>query len=270
MIDDTGIHCVEPDANGCTACVARNGSPAGHDVDVALWRARSARLLEGARRVFVPSDDAATRLGRYFDDVAWRVRPHREEPWAGRSLAAERHGGATRVAVVGAIGYHKGSQILLACARDAAERKLPLTFAVIGFSDCNDELLDTGRVEISGAYEEDDLASLIEQARCQIAFLPAVWPETYSYTLSHVVRSQLHPVVFDLGAPADRVRAMGFGDVWPLDLAPGAINDRLLALEPADFPRDRVEAAHQANWTSCLKDYYDGLVLDSPVNDSAG
>jgi len=268
MIDDSGVHCAEPEADACTACVSRNGSPVGHDVDVERWRARSASLLEGARRVFVPSEDAAARLGRYFDDVAWRVRPHREAPWAGRPLTAPRHGGETRVAVIGAIGYHKGSRVLLACAQDAAERRLPLTFAVIGFSDCNDELLDTGRAEISGAYEEEDLPSLIERARCQIAFLPSVWPETYSYTLSHAVRAQLHPVVFDLGAPAERVRAMGFGDVWPLDLGPGEINDRLLALEPTSFPRDRVEAAHHAVWTSCLKDYYDGLVIETPERDS--
>ena len=37
-----------------------------------------------------------------------------------------------RVCVIGAIGIHKGYQVLLDCARDAAERRLPLEFVVVG------------------------------------------------------------------------------------------------------------------------------------------
>ncbi|MDH4017053.1 MAG: glycosyltransferase, partial [Actinomycetota bacterium] len=269
MIDASGIYCGEPDVDACTRCIAELGSPVGDDIDVARWRARSEILLAGARRVFVPSQDAADRLARYFEDVRWLVRPHVEGPWTSPSAAAPKRGGETRVAVVGAIGYHKGSQILLACAEDAAVRKLPLRFEVVGYTDCTEELLATKRVAVTGPYEEDELPALLERARCQLAFIPSVWPETYCYSLSHVVRAQLHPFVFDIGAPAARVEAMGFGDVLPLELSSAEINDRLLAARPADFPRDRVEAAHDFEWPSCLKDYYDGLVIESPELGSA-
>ncbi len=265
MIGASGVYCGEPeDVDECSHCIARIGSPVGRAIDVGRWRERSQSLLEGARRVFVPSDDAAARLGRYFDDVRWLVRPHAEPAWTANSVVAPKRGGETRVAVVGAIGYHKGSRILAECARDAADRKLPLHFVLIGHTDRTEELRGTRHVEVTGPYEESNLMTLLERARCQLAFLPSVWPETYCFTLSHVVRAQLHPVVFDLGAPAARVRAMGFGDVLPLGWTATQINDRLLAIEPADFPRDRVEAAHDHPWTSCLKDYYDGLVLEAP------
>jgi glycosyltransferase involved in cell wall biosynthesis len=263
MIDESGVYCGEPEVEVCTECISRIGSPVGRMIDVSRWRARSQTLLAGARRVFVPSEDAAERLGRYFEDVHWLVRPHAEAPWTDASAVAPRRGDL-RVAVVGAIGYHKGSQALLACARDAARRKLPLRFAVVGHTDCNDDLLATGRVEITGPYEEDDLPALLTRARCQLAFLPSVWPETYCYALSNVVRARLHPVVFDLGAPAARVRSMGFGTTLPLSLSPGEINDRLLDTTPDAFPRDRVEAAHDSSWASCQKDYYDGLSLEAP------
>jgi hypothetical protein len=37
-------------------------------------------------------------------------------------------------------------------------------------------------------------------------------------------------VVFDIGAPAERVRQTGRGWVLPLGLPPGAVNDALLRL----------------------------------------
>jgi hypothetical protein len=61
--------------------------------------------------------------------------------------------------------------------------------------------------------------------------LGAVWPETYSYTLSVALRSGLPTWVFDIGAPARRLREAGVGKILPLSMARnyGAINAAIMA-----------------------------------------
>ena len=59
-------YCGEPDVAQCEACVADAGNLIDEDISVAALRRRSARLLAGARRVIVPSEDTAARIRRHF------------------------------------------------------------------------------------------------------------------------------------------------------------------------------------------------------------
>jgi glycosyltransferase involved in cell wall biosynthesis len=232
LVDPSGRYCGVPDAGVCGDCVARAGSELGPGVDVAAHRERFRALLQRARRVFVPSRDAALRLAPLLPGVRLLVRPHFED-WtdAGPAAALRRPGDELRVAVVGAIGPHKGSEVLLACLRDAARRRLPLRFVVIGYTDRDEDLLATGRAELGGAYEEAELFARLRAARCHCAFFPAVWPETHCFTLSAAMRAGLLPVAFDLGAQAERIGEAGFGVLLPLDAPEGRINDTLLGLQ---------------------------------------
>ena len=58
------------------------------------------------------------------------------------------------------IGAHRrrtrATTSLLACARDAAERDLPLEFVVVGHTTDDARLLATGRVFVTGPYEPDE------------------------------------------------------------------------------------------------------------------
>jgi len=103
---------------------------------------------------------------------------------------------------------------------------MPLEFVVVGYT-CDDKrLLDTGAVRITGRYAESEAAALIEAQRAHLAWLPSVWPETWSYVLTQIWEAGLYVVVHDIGAQAERVRTTGHGMVVPLDPPPG----RLLAL----------------------------------------
>ena len=109
---------------GCTACLAKR--PAQWGLDIATWRGAFGRVLRGANRVIAPSQDVAVRMRRYFPDLAIEVWPHPEGP-----PAPVPHSVA-RVAVLGNLSPEKGLHVVAACARDARERDLPLTFRVLG------------------------------------------------------------------------------------------------------------------------------------------
>jgi GT2 family glycosyltransferase len=239
-------YCGEPAVATCEVCIADLGSVSGEAISVAGLRQRSGRLLAGARHVLAPSADTAIRLRRHFPMIEVRTVPHGDDddlagaPIAGRpgrgddedhaaSIADRPARGTARICVVGAIGVEKGYEILLACARDAAERGLKLEFVVVGHTIDDARLLDTGRVFVTGEFQPAEAVPMIQAQDAALAWLPSVWPETWCFTLSEAWRAGLLVVAFDLGAQAERIRRTGRGVLLPLGLPPAAINSALLA-----------------------------------------
>ncbi len=132
LIDGSGRYCGEPPVSVCRSCVRKNGSRLGGGLSVPALRARSAAWLGEARRVLAPSADTASRLKNYFPALDIEVRPHAPPFTPLPQTAPSPRAKTLRVGLIGAIGGHKGYQVLLGCARDAAARRLPLEFVVIG------------------------------------------------------------------------------------------------------------------------------------------
>jgi GT2 family glycosyltransferase/glycosyltransferase involved in cell wall biosynthesis len=229
LIDGTNRYCGEPEISICRSCVRRNGSRLAEKISVASLRARSEIWLRSARRVIAPSADTAGRLRRYIKDLVVEVRPHAAAAPPAPLARRPSRRGALRVAVLGAIGTHKGYRVLLRCARDARARELPIEFIVIGHTENDARLLATGKVFITGRYHEEEAVHLIQREQPDIAWLPSVWPETWCYTLDYALQAALPVAAFDLGAIAERLRAMGVGELMPLDSSASQINQRLLA-----------------------------------------
>ncbi|MCE9607988.1 MAG: glycosyltransferase [Planctomycetia bacterium] len=230
LMDESNSYCGEPASTKCRVCIQRGGSPAGRNIDIDDWRAKHGTWLSRARKVFVPNEDVAIRMSRYMPNIEFTIRPHEAVYKGARPVAAPFvQDQALRVAVIGAIGPHKGSAILLECARDALRRSLPITFHVIGITDRTEELLSVGNITVTGAYDEREVFNLLEASGCHCAFFSSVVPETFCYTLSIAFLGQLLPIAFDIGAPAARIRETGFGHVIPFTTDPAEINSGLLA-----------------------------------------
>jgi GT2 family glycosyltransferase/glycosyltransferase involved in cell wall biosynthesis len=246
-------YCGEPGGDACEACYSDAGGSLEEDIRPAALRQRSRGVLLGAQRVVAPSADVARRLARYIPELSCDVTPWELDLPLPRPAAARVSRLRVRVVVVGAIGIDKGYEYLLACARHVVSQRLAMEFVVVGFT-CDDKrLLETGVVHITGAYEEAEAMALILEQEAEVGFLPALWPETWSYTLSQMWQSGLDVVAFEIGAPADRIRHTGRGSLLPLGAPPAAACRALLAHRascgvvpisvPAQPPRRRVPAA---------------------------
>jgi glycosyltransferase involved in cell wall biosynthesis len=253
-------YCGAMDLGTCDRCLAGLD---GNQVDpvatsVESWRRRFAGYLGGARRVFVPSEDVRDRLDRYFSELSILLRPHPESLPNIKSLAAVPvPGEAVRVAIVGTLTAIKGSERLLACAANALERGLPLEFHVIGTTDHDAAFRRLRNVRVSGRYRQHEVYARLAAARCHLAFLPSLLPESYMYTLSVVMASGFYTVCFDLGAQASRLRSWGWGHVLPLGAAPAAINDSLLAAaERLASDRRSPSPPPPAQYRDVLRSYY--------------
>jgi GT2 family glycosyltransferase/glycosyltransferase involved in cell wall biosynthesis len=227
LVTGTRRYCGEPDVAGCEACIADNGTNTDEDLSVREVLARSERELDSAERVVVPSSDVSARMQRHFPRLHPQIVPWEPELAKAEPIARPR-GLPVRVCLVGAIGIEKGYDILLGCARDAAARTLNLEFVLVGFSMDDCRLLDTGRVRITGRYEEPAAASLIREQDADIGFISSVWPETWSYTLTQLWEGGLKVTAFDFGTPAERIRRADRGWLIPVGLGFSAINQALL------------------------------------------
>jgi glycosyltransferase involved in cell wall biosynthesis len=168
--------------------------------------------LLGRGQVIAPSANAAGYMRRAFPGLAVQVYPHPEN-FDGAALQT-RAGSDDEIVMIGAIGGHKGSARLLELARRARMTHPHLRFRVIGYTDIDEKLAAVGNVTITGRYKPEELPGLIAKTRGRLALFLFTWPETYSYTLSEAVKHGFIPLVPDIGAPAERVRAAGYGAVF--------------------------------------------------------
>lgn len=227
------------------------------------WRDRFAPFLHAARHVFTPTEDVARRLARHFPGVRFTTRPHphapARPPLRFRTTPREQ---IRHVGLIGALAPHKGSELLRACAARAAERALPLRFTLLGFTDRDAVFDGLPNVTIGGAYQERELLPRLVALAPDLLWYPALWPETYSYTLDAAFSVGIPPVAFDFGAPAERIRRIGFGRLLPLDLRLD-IDMILEALLTIDLNRCGATPRHAgACYSAPLQSYY-GLASDA-------
>ena len=242
LIGPSGRYCGEPALEACEACVADTSRPVALDTPVRPLVASSRRLLRAAIRVTAPSSDAARRLRRHFPFLRPAVAPPEPDPAPPPEPSQELPGDPIpgRIAVVGAIGVEKGYDLLHDCAQDAAARGLGLDFVVVGHTIDDARLMRAGRVFVTGEFEPTEAIALIRRQRAALGFLPSVWPETWCFAQSEMWRAGLRVAAFDIGAPAERIRAApGRGLLLPLGLPPAAINNALLAAAHPDWRATR-------------------------------
>lgn len=238
MQDETGYYCDQSQfsVSVCTNCVKQNNPHElvldlfeEHNRNVKSWRDFYNRILNGARRVFAPSLDTKERYQAHFPSINYSVFYHPEPPASilfKPSLPTKK----LSIAVLGAIGTHKGYDLLLACVKSALKENLPLEFVIIGYT-CNDKALEEyDNVVVTSQYQPEKLPMLINQYECKLAVFFNIWPETYSFTLSEAIYNGLYPVVFDLGAPAERLRALKFGRIISFTREEKKINQLFLKI----------------------------------------
>ena len=68
------------------------------------------------------------------------------------------------------------------------------------------EAINSEHFKSTGKYKREDLPQIIKDEQIDIFLIPSIWPETFSYTAQEVMMMELPLMVFDLGAPAERVK----------------------------------------------------------------
>jgi len=68
-------------------------------------------------------------------------------------------------------------------------------------------------IKVLGPYKREELPDIIEREGIEMVLFPSIWPETFSYVTEETIAMGLPVIVFNLGAPYERVKEYKKGKI---------------------------------------------------------
>jgi len=206
-----------PDTDGDfdDRCAEHYPLPPG--VSAEAWRQNQRMLVEGASRIICPSEDCRRRFLRFYPvqraRAAWHPDYHLSQPYPVPTWTYVP-GRPLKVLVLGAISREKGADVLEEVS--SGMHGDSIEFHLLGYA-----YRALARSVIThGPYANQDVYRLVEDIAPDVVWFPALWPETYSYTLSVALHLGLPVVVPDIGAFGERVASRALSAVQPWSNTP--------------------------------------------------
>jgi FkbM family methyltransferase len=167
------------------------------------WQQRYRHFISGAARIIFPSSATKEIFEQVYPVPNSVIAPHIEPTLNVRQSPADfQKKPLYRIGVIGAIGREKGADLLESLAQQAKADGMPFEFTLIGYA-----YRPLSQVKVTGPYRGEELESLIREQQIDIILFPALWPETYSYTLSYALNSGLPIMAPAVGAFPERLSA---------------------------------------------------------------
>jgi Glycosyltransferase Family 4 len=185
------------------------------------WLEEVAAGLRQSAAVLAPSQYVAALARRHVAGLAVDVVPngspavHAARVVANPAFLADRP--AHVVAVIGAIGPHKGARLIeeLVALLDGSD----IALVVIGYLDRQliPGWIAPGRLYVHGAFAGDEAPQLLEAYGAQLVLFPGAVRESFSYALSDAWLAGVPALVPPVGALGERVARHGGGWLLPAD-----------------------------------------------------
>jgi GT2 family glycosyltransferase len=220
LLDETGHFCGVPDDfERCNRCMASNrlewrsfGEPT---LSVEEWRRQWQTLLEEADRILCFSESSANIVKKAYpslNETNIEIRPHSVPPLPKIHTPASRPHSPLRIGILGAINHAKGAGVVKELVERADKENLPVEIVLIGEIS---EPVRSDRFKMTGRYERDRLPQIVREEMIDIFLIPSICPETFSYTTEEIMMMGYPLMVFNIGAPAERVGRYEHGTVLP-------------------------------------------------------
>lgn len=212
LLDAGGRFCGVPGPARCATCLAAVDLPLPGQAgtrDIGRWRAAWGALLGTADRVVGFSHASLELLQRAYPDLDQtriELRPHPVDHVAVRTRPLDSRAGL-HIGIVGEISRAKGAAVVAELARHLRRSASPVRLSVIGTLAKDFQ----AGVPATGRYRIAELPELLDRTGVNVCLVPSIWPETFCYVAEELLRLGMPVAVFDLGAPAERVRRAARG-----------------------------------------------------------
>ena len=218
LLDAEGNYCGIPDdLETCRRCMAHNNQEwrtfYTGSVDIDTWRELWQKILLRADEITAFSRSSAELLRKAYPillEKEIRHIPHTVDDIEPVDIEPKSDTDLLTIGILGAINYAKGASVVKAMVERIEANDLPYRVVVIGEIT---EPIRSDRFVATGKYKREALTDIVRHHRVDIFTIPSIWPETFSYTAEEVMRMGLPLVVFDIGAPAERVKVYAKGKV---------------------------------------------------------
>lgn len=211
LIDSAGEFCDVGDVSRCAHCLRTGDKPtetslmAPYTSDIELYRDFFAGIMRGADEIICSTQDQAERFMRQeFNQVV--VKEPFEAPFS--VLPSYKHDPDSRnVVLIGGISVEKGAERAFHVVSHCLQINPSVHFYLVGAASNIEDLSKLPNFTcVSGFSTFNQLYDVICSIYSPIAFFPAIWPETWCYTLSEAMQLALPIIAPDLGALGSRLR----------------------------------------------------------------
>jgi len=216
LLNEEGKYCNIPSLETCKSCMQNNMQEWRNfydgEVDMPQWRETWYKLLNQSNNILCFSHSSKEIVLKAYPSLAEEkveVIPHKVKSLA-PVILEENTTDSITIGILGAINYAKGAQIIKQLMQTIDRDNLNIKIVVIGEIT---ELIRSAKFTSTGRYERNDLPNIIHNHHIDIFLIPSVWPETFSYTTQEVMMMEMPLMVFNLGAPAERVKNYSQGYV---------------------------------------------------------
>ena len=118
------------------------------------------------------------------------------------------------IGILGGINEAKGAIIIKNLVSYIDEYNLNAKVVLIGQISIP---ISSSRFEVTGRYDKKDLPNLVKKYNITKFLVPSICPETFSYTTDEIMQMGYPLIVFNLGAPAERVKNYELGKVIDME-----------------------------------------------------
>lgn len=225
LLNQDQQYCAVPqDMNVCEKCLQVNKGQFKlytKNTDIAEWREKWGEFLVQVDEIICFSNVSINIIKKAYsqlDDGKITFRPHIIDHID--RIPQVQGDNVVTIGVLGGINFVKGAKIVREMVEIIENENKNNKIVIIGeFS----EKIKSNKLIVHGKYKQNEIIDLVEKYNIDIFLIPSIWPETFSYTAEEVMQMNMPLAVFDLGAPAERVKNYAKGIIIPNISAQSAI-----------------------------------------------
>ena len=228
LLNEEVEFCEVPSLERCKACMKSNDLEwktfGNENADVGVWRESWSELLKASTQIICFSNSSKNIVLKAYpnlDKEKLVVKPHTVAPLQKVAIEPKVSRDRVTIGVLGAINQAKGAGVLKSLVKTIEDRELNIDIVLIGEIS---EYIDSKHFKLTGRYQREELPSLVKEHNIDIFLIPSICPETFSYTTQEMMMMDMPLMVFNLGAPAERVKEYAKGVVLDKDYIDSTIN----------------------------------------------
>jgi len=221
LLNENVEFCEVPSLDRCQACMKSNDLEwktfGNENANVKVWRESWLQLLEASTQIICFSNSSKNIVLKAYQNLNSEkivVKPHTVAPLQKVNIELKEKDSRVTIGVLGAINQAKGAGVLKSLVKVIEDRGLNVDIVLIGEIS---EYIDSKHFKLTGRYQREELPNLVKEHNIDIFLIPSICPETFSYTTQEIIMMDMPLMVFNLGAPAERVKEYAKGVVLDKD-----------------------------------------------------
>ncbi len=219
LLNEKNEYCAIPnDLNVCNMCLKKNVTAEykhfTQETDIKRWRSMWGKVFDHATSIICFSNSSKNIVMKVYPVYAKKIKviPHnilgRYENIYDKMKSKNNE---IRIGILGGINIAKGAYVIKNMIKYIDDNNIGIKIILIG--DIGIEI-NSPSFQKTGRYKKEELSSIIKNLHITKFFIPSIWPETFSYTTEEIMHMGYPLVVFDIGAPAERVRNYDKGYIF--------------------------------------------------------